>query len=171
MTQRQHRRCCGRTSAREIEVTSDSAARQMLGIAQLFHPHQQTGSSPIRTDCAMAHVKITFGGYMATKTMTRPDTGNDTQHPVSNWRKSTAKWLLCASGKGGNGKTSTSLNLAVFATNAGLKVCIVDLDNQRTLSRWHADVQKRLLKSFCGRVTCRMWEKQSPKLTSCVIST
>jgi chromosome partitioning protein len=48
-----------------------------------------------------------------------------------------AKWLTVASGKGGNGKTSTSLNLAVFAAHAGLKVCLTDLDSQRTLSRWH----------------------------------
>jgi chromosome partitioning protein len=49
----------------------------------------------------------------------------------------TAKWLCVASGKGGNGQTSTSLNIAVFAAHAGLKVCMVDLDRQRTLGRWH----------------------------------
>jgi len=48
-----------------------------------------------------------------------------------------AKWLCVASGKGGNGKTSTTLNIAVFAAHAGLKVCMVDLDRQRTLGRWH----------------------------------
>jgi chromosome partitioning protein len=47
------------------------------------------------------------------------------------------KWLLVASGKGGSGKTSTSLNLAVIAANAGFKVCLVDLDTQRTLAIWH----------------------------------
>jgi chromosome partitioning protein len=48
-----------------------------------------------------------------------------------------ARWLCIASGKGGTGKTTTSLNLAVFAAHAGLSVCLVDLDSQRSLSRWH----------------------------------
>ncbi|MBV1800333.1 ParA family protein [Siccirubricoccus sp. G192] len=49
----------------------------------------------------------------------------------------TAKWLLVASGKGGSGKTSTSLNLAVYAVHAGLKVVVVDLDRQGSLTRWY----------------------------------
>src|SRR3954462_15489991 len=48
-----------------------------------------------------------------------------------------SKWLLVASGKGGSGKTSTSLNLAVFAAHEGLKVVAVDLDRQATLTRWY----------------------------------
>lgn len=48
------------------------------------------------------------------------------------------KWLLLASAKGGSGKTTTALNLAVFAAHAGLRVLLLDLDTQRTLSRWHA---------------------------------
>jgi chromosome partitioning protein len=48
-----------------------------------------------------------------------------------------AKWLLVASGKGGSGKTSTSLNLAVYAVHEGLKVVIVDLDRQASLTRWY----------------------------------
>src|SRR6476620_11044861 len=48
-----------------------------------------------------------------------------------------AKWLLVASGKGGSGKTSASLNLAVCAAHDGLRVAMVDLDRQGTLSRWY----------------------------------
>ncbi len=48
------------------------------------------------------------------------------------------KWLLLASAKGGSGKTTTALNLAVFAAHAGMRVLLLDLDTQRTLSRWHA---------------------------------
>ena len=48
-----------------------------------------------------------------------------------------AKWLLVASGKGGSGKTSTSLNMAVHAAHERLKVVIVDLDRQATLTRWY----------------------------------
>lgn len=48
-----------------------------------------------------------------------------------------AKWLLVASGKGGSGKTSTSLNMAVYAVHEGLRVVIVDLDRQATLTRWY----------------------------------
>ena len=47
------------------------------------------------------------------------------------------KWLLVASGKGGSGKTSTSLNLSVCAAHDGLRVAMVDLDRQGTLSRWY----------------------------------
>ena len=47
------------------------------------------------------------------------------------------KWLLVASGKGGSGKTSTSLNLSVCAAHDGLRVAMVDLDRQATLSRWY----------------------------------
>lgn len=50
---------------------------------------------------------------------------------------SDAKWLLVASGKGGSGKTSTSLNMAVYAVHEGLRVVIVDLDRQATLTRWY----------------------------------
>jgi chromosome partitioning protein len=63
----------------------------------------------------------------------------------------TVKWLCVASGKGGNGKTSTSLNIAVFAAHAGLKVCLVDLDRQRTLGRWHERRSAAAPKIwFCG---------------------
>ncbi len=48
-----------------------------------------------------------------------------------------AKWLLVASGKGGSGKTSTSLNMAVYAVHDGLRVVVVDLDRQATLTRWY----------------------------------
>ena len=50
---------------------------------------------------------------------------------------SDVKWLLVASGKGGSGKTSTSLNMAVYAVHEGLRVVIVDLDRQATLTRWY----------------------------------
>lgn len=49
----------------------------------------------------------------------------------------TARWLVCASGKGGTGKTTTVLNLATIAAAAGLRVALLDMDDQRTLSEWH----------------------------------
>ena len=48
-----------------------------------------------------------------------------------------AKWLVLGSGKGGSGKTTTALNLAAFAANEGLKVILVDMDTQETLTQWH----------------------------------
>jgi chromosome partitioning protein len=51
--------------------------------------------------------------------------------------QSETKWLVVASGKGGSGKTSTSLNLAVYAAHEGRKVVIVDLDRQQSLTRWY----------------------------------
>jgi chromosome partitioning protein len=50
--------------------------------------------------------------------------------------QSETKWLVVASGKGGSGKTSTSLNLAVYAAHEGRRVVIVDLDRQQSLTRW-----------------------------------
>jgi chromosome partitioning protein len=46
------------------------------------------------------------------------------------------KRLLISSPKGGSGKTNLARNLAVAAAAAGLKVATVDLDRQRTLSKW-----------------------------------
>jgi chromosome partitioning protein len=77
-----------------------------------------------------------FGGNMATELLTRNAEGLMDTHKLKASRKH-AKWLLVASGKGGNGKTTSSLNLGVVAAHAGLKVCLVDLDSQRSLSRWH----------------------------------
>jgi len=48
-----------------------------------------------------------------------------------------AKWLVLGSGKGGSGKTTTALNLAAFAANEGLKVILVDMDTQETLTQWY----------------------------------
>ena len=49
-----------------------------------------------------------------------------------------AKWLVLGSGKGGSGKTTTALNLAAFAANEGLKVILVDMDTQETLTQWYS---------------------------------
>lgn len=48
-----------------------------------------------------------------------------------------AKWIVLASGKGGCGKTTSSLNLATIATAEGLAVLLLDTDEQQTLSTWH----------------------------------
>jgi chromosome partitioning protein len=50
----------------------------------------------------------------------------------------TARWLICASGKGGTGKTTSALNLATIAAAGGLKVALLDMDDQQTLSEWHS---------------------------------
>src|SRR5690242_1813157 len=46
------------------------------------------------------------------------------------------RMLLIASSKGGSGKTASTINLAVQAAHAGLRVATVDLDRQETLTRW-----------------------------------
>ena len=55
---------------------------------------------------------------------------------VGQSRRRKACWLLVASAKGGSGKTTASLNLAVLAAHEGLRVLLVDLDGQQTLSWW-----------------------------------
>lgn len=49
----------------------------------------------------------------------------------------TAKWIVLGSGKGGCGKTTSSLNLATIAAGNGLNVVLLDTDEQQTLSNWH----------------------------------
>jgi len=47
-----------------------------------------------------------------------------------------AKVVLLSSAKGGSSKTTTTRCLASFAAADGLRVAIIDLDEQRTLSKW-----------------------------------
>jgi len=46
------------------------------------------------------------------------------------------KWLTVASPKGGSGKTTTVVNLAVFAAHAGMNVVILDTDMQESAKDW-----------------------------------
>src|SRR5690349_536461 len=50
--------------------------------------------------------------------------------------KSASKWLVIASGKGGTTKTTTTLNLATIAAASGLRVGLLDMDEQETLTKW-----------------------------------
>src|ERR1700690_4043324 len=46
------------------------------------------------------------------------------------------RWLTVSSPKGGSGKTTTVVNLAVFAAHAGLSVAILDTDLQKSAKDW-----------------------------------
>jgi chromosome partitioning protein len=46
------------------------------------------------------------------------------------------KWLVVSSPKGGSGKTTSVVNLAVFAAHAGLNVAILDTDMQESAKDW-----------------------------------
>lgn len=87
----------------------------------------------------MGRLNIAWGMRVAKAgVLTRSRSARDTASvvPALSERRA-AKWLLVASGKGGSGKTSTSLNLAVYAAHEGRKVVIVDLDRQASLTRWY----------------------------------
>ena len=47
--------------------------------------------------------------------------------------------VLICSGKGGVGKSTTCINLAVGLVKKGFKVIIVDADPQNSISRWNSD--------------------------------
>lgn len=46
------------------------------------------------------------------------------------------KTIALLSQKGGSGKTTLSLNLAIAAAHAGLSVVVIDLDPQQSAARW-----------------------------------
>lgn len=47
--------------------------------------------------------------------------------------------VLVGSQKGGAGKSTVAINLAVEWARQGKDVCLVDADSQRSAARWHAD--------------------------------
>jgi chromosome partitioning protein len=56
--------------------------------------------------------------------------------PQGSTLKAGVRVLLLASSKGGSGKTTTAINLAVQATHSGLRVVTIDMDRQETLTKW-----------------------------------
>ena len=51
--------------------------------------------------------------------------------------------ILVGSQKGGPGKTTIAVNLAVEYARRGDDVCLVDADPQRSAARWHADREEQ----------------------------
>lgn len=57
--------------------------------------------------------------------------------PMSTWRHITMHTLAILSQKGGTGKTTLSLNLAIAAEQAGDTALVIDLDPQASAKGWH----------------------------------
>jgi chromosome partitioning protein len=51
--------------------------------------------------------------------------------------------ILIGSQKGGPGKTTIAVNLAVEFARQGKDVCLVDADPQRSTARWHSDREEQ----------------------------
>ena len=51
--------------------------------------------------------------------------------------------ILVGSQKGGPGKSTVSINLAVAYAHQGKDVCLVDADSQRSAAKWHADREEQ----------------------------
>jgi chromosome partitioning protein len=91
--------------------------------------------------------QLTRGGYMSTPVITKPAkaVGEGAGTPASaaaslsspvSARQYPFHILLTTSPKGGVGKTGCSRNLAVAAAKSGKRVALLDLDPQKSLSRW-----------------------------------
>ena len=53
--------------------------------------------------------------------------------------------ILIGSNKGGSGKTTTSINLAAGIAYEGYDVCLIDADQQRSVSQWIDDRQESII--------------------------
>lgn len=60
------------------------------------------------------------------------------------------KVIVVAQQKGGAGKTTLVAHLAVALTQRGLRVALIDIDPQGSLSRWHAIREKRMGEGYTG---------------------
>lgn len=79
------------------------------------------------------------------------------------WGGIKLKTIVVLGQKGGSGKTTLTINLAVAAAHRGLRVCILDTDPQRSTSQWFA---KRVL----NRVDENLSVTQKITARSCVAS-
>jgi chromosome partitioning protein len=84
--------------------------------------------------------RVTLGKPGPTKFGISRGKGHQVARPASIPQRtlSGTKWLVVASGKGGTSKTTTTLNLATVAAASGLRVAVLDTDEQATFSKWHA---------------------------------
>ena len=109
----------------------------MLGGAQHLEPGSSKKRLSTRPDILIADCGRLLQNEQARIGGACDRTDVDPLTAKSGQRRAGGQVVVYRNVQGGTGKTTTSLNLAVFAAHAGLAVCLVDLDSQRSLSRWH----------------------------------
>lgn len=84
------------------------------------------------------------------------------------------KTLAVLSRKGGTGKTTLAVNLAVAAERAGHKVAIVDLDSQASASEWsdwRESETPEVISVHSARLPQVLYKLQQEGVTFCILDT
>lgn len=114
-------------SARQRASISAHAETQIVGLAE---------PQPLLQSLIVLSFLFQCAGLLASLPVRNVDTSADGRIDMKFDKDALMHVLVCASRKGGGGKTVCARHLAVSALNAGLRVAIIDLDPMVGLTRW-----------------------------------